>query len=213
MSRITVLGGTGYAGAAIVAEAARRGHQVTAVARRRPADPVPEVTYVAGSVEDEAVLAAAADADVIVVALAPRGPLAGRVRPIVGRVAELAQARGVRLGVVCGAGSLLAGPGGPRILDGAGFPPAFHSEAAEMAAVLDDLLASDAGLDWFSVSPALGFGAHNPGTARGVYRVGTDFPVVDDAGASDISAPDFALAILDEIETPSHRRRRFTVGY
>ncbi|MBQ1019209.1 hypothetical protein KBX71_15230 [Micromonospora sp. D93] len=30
MSRVTVIGGTGYAGSAIVAEAAARGHRVTA---------------------------------------------------------------------------------------------------------------------------------------------------------------------------------------
>lgn len=39
MPHITVLGGTGYAGSAIVAEAASRGHQVVAVARRRPPSP------------------------------------------------------------------------------------------------------------------------------------------------------------------------------
>ena len=33
MARITILGGTGYAGAAIVAEAANRGHEVTSVSR------------------------------------------------------------------------------------------------------------------------------------------------------------------------------------
>ena len=33
MSRIAVIGGTGYAGSAIVAEAAARGHQVSALSR------------------------------------------------------------------------------------------------------------------------------------------------------------------------------------
>ena len=32
----------------------------------------------------------------------------------------------------------------------------------------------------------------------------------DADGASTISADDLALAILDEIETPAHRRARFT---
>ena len=36
MSRITVIGGTGYAGAAIVAEAVKRGHEVLAIARNAP---------------------------------------------------------------------------------------------------------------------------------------------------------------------------------
>ena len=38
MSRITVIGGTGYAGAAIVAEAVKRGHEVLAISRKAPAD-------------------------------------------------------------------------------------------------------------------------------------------------------------------------------
>ena len=38
--------------------------------------------------------------------------------------------------------------------------------------------------------------------------------VVEDAeGTSYISGADFAIAIVDEIEQPTHRRERFTVGY
>ncbi len=43
MSRIIVIGGTGYAGSAIVTEAAARGHAVTAFSRSLPAEPVPGV--------------------------------------------------------------------------------------------------------------------------------------------------------------------------
>jgi uncharacterized protein YbjT (DUF2867 family) len=39
MARITVLGGSGYAGGAIVAEAAKRGHEVTSVSRTAVAAP------------------------------------------------------------------------------------------------------------------------------------------------------------------------------
>ena len=48
MTAITVIGGTGYAGAAIVAEAARRGHAVTAISRTAPGTPAEGVTYVTG---------------------------------------------------------------------------------------------------------------------------------------------------------------------
>ncbi len=33
------------------------------------------------------------------------------------------------------------------------------------------------------------------------------------AGKSHISIQDYAIAFLDEIETPKHVRRRFTVGF
>ena len=39
MARIKVLGGTGYAGAAVVREAAGRGHSVTFYSRRLPDEP------------------------------------------------------------------------------------------------------------------------------------------------------------------------------
>jgi uncharacterized protein YbjT (DUF2867 family) len=73
VSRITVIGGTGYAGSAIVAEAAARGHQVTALSRSLPGAPIPNVTYVQGDATDEATLSATIEgADVVVGALAPR---------------------------------------------------------------------------------------------------------------------------------------------
>ncbi|WP_152176331.1 NAD-dependent epimerase/dehydratase family protein, partial [Mycobacterium tuberculosis] len=40
MARIIVLGGTGYAGRHIVAEAVSRDHAVVAISRSTPADPV-----------------------------------------------------------------------------------------------------------------------------------------------------------------------------
>ena len=56
MFRIVVIGGTGYAGSAIVAEAAVRGHEATAFSRSAPAAPVPGVHYVQGDATDEAAL-------------------------------------------------------------------------------------------------------------------------------------------------------------
>ncbi|HLT68264.1 MAG TPA: NAD-dependent epimerase, partial [Microbacterium sp.] len=92
-------------------------------------------------------------------------------------------------------------------------PDAFKTEAAEMAAVLDDLRASDASLDWFYVSPAAGFGAFAPGEKTGTFRVGGDVLLADADGNSFISGADFATAVVDEIEQPAHRRTRFSVAY
>ena len=57
------------------------------------------------------------------------------------------------------------------------------------------------------------FGAFNPGEARGMYRVGGDVLLADENGVSDISGADLGRAVVDEIETPAHRRARFTVAY
>src|SRR3954470_5787443 len=85
MTRITVLGGTGYAGSHIVREAAGRGHDVVAVSRNRVAEPVEGVTYRAGDVLDGAFLdQVVADAEVVVETLSPRGELTGRLEEVVG---------------------------------------------------------------------------------------------------------------------------------
>ncbi|GAA1022591.1 NAD-dependent epimerase [Acrocarpospora pleiomorpha] len=214
MARITVIGGTGYAGAAIVREAAARGHEVTAYSRNAPADPVTGVRYRQGSVLDDAVRARSVEeADVIVSALSPRGELAGELVAVDTRLGELAAAAGARFGVIGGFSSLRLAPGGPRIVEGGEVPPQFAAEAEEMATVADALLAVPESLDWFYVSPAAEYGAHVPGEAIGAFRTGGDVAFFDDGGKSAISGPDFATAVVDEIERPKHHRAHFSVAY
>ncbi len=216
MTRITVLGGTGYAGRNIVRVAAERGHTVTAYSRNEPASPVEGVEYRTGDVQDpEVIRAAVTGTDVVVSAVSPRGELegTGKLRGIEQRVAEEAARAGVRFGVVGGAGSLFVSEGGPRVADTPEFPDAIKPEAAELAAVLEDLQSSAAELDWFYVSPAGGFGEWAPGEATGTYRTGGDVLLVDESGESQISGADFADAVVSEIEHPEHRRERFTVAY
>ena len=101
--KITVLGGTGYGGAAVVAEAAKRGHQVTAVSRRPPAQPIENVTYVTGNLVDPDFLQrAVAGADVVFEALSPRGDMAEQAEIVFGEVGRLAAGQGFRFGVLGG---------------------------------------------------------------------------------------------------------------
>ncbi|MFB4312251.1 NAD(P)-dependent oxidoreductase [Actinomadura sp. GTD37] len=215
MSRITVLGGTGYAGSAIVAEAAARGHQVTALSRSLPEAPIPDVTYVQGDATDEATLAAVIEgSDVVVGALAPRGPLAGAFRDVYRAVARLADAAGVPLFVVGGYSSLRPAPGADRFVTDLGHIPAeLHDEIrAGAALIIEDLPAAPATLDWVFVSPALRFGARMPGERLGRYRLGADVAVQPDGGGA-ISAADYALGFLDLIEKGDHRRAQVNLGH
>jgi putative NADH-flavin reductase len=217
VSRITVIGGTGYAGSALVAEAAARGHQVTALSRSQPAEPIPNVTYTAGDATDEATLSSAiTGADIVVDAIAPRGP-AGHARDVHRTIARLADAAGVRLFIVGGASSLRPAPGAGRFVTDPShlsvIPADLHDEIRDGAAfIIEDLPATPATLDWVYVSPALKFGAHAPGERLGHYRLGDDVSAAPEDGGA-ISAADYALGFLDLIEKGEHHRTQANLAH
>lgn len=214
MTRISVLGGTGYGGSAVVREAARRGHDVTAVSRTAPTEPVPGVRYVSGSVLDPDVLSqAVSEADVVFEALSPRGDMAGKVEQVFDDLLSLAEKSGTRVGVLGGASSLLVSPDGPRLLDVEPPSPEVRPEVELGIHKLETLRQSSEALDWFYVSPAAEFGAWVPSTETGRYRTSDDLLLKNADGTSEISAGDLAIAVLDEIERPTHRRQRFHVAH
>jgi uncharacterized protein len=215
MSRIVVIGGTGYAGSAIAKEAASRGHQVTSFSRSAPDAPVVGIDYVEGDATDEAALGSAiSGADVVVAALAPRGPLAEPFREVNRTIARLADAAGARLFVVGGYSSLRPAPGEPRFVeDLSHVPEEIHAEVlAGAALIIEDLPATPDSLDWVFVSPALGFGSFAPGEQTGEYRLGDEVAVKPDDGG-EISAPDYARGVVDLIEADDHHRAHVNLAH
>lgn len=211
MTAITVVGGTGYAGAAIVAEAARRGHTVTAISRTAPGTQVEGVEYVTGdltrSVPD------IAGAEVVVAALSPRGDNAGKLGDAYRSLAQAAAANGARFVGIGGFSSLRPAEGAPRFVEGDDLPPEFAAEAREMNDILTDLATGSVDVDWLFVSPAAEFGSHVPGEALGRHRVSGEVALFDQDGKSAISGADFARAVLDEIETPTRHRAQIHFAY
>ncbi|MBO1902229.1 NAD(P)H-binding protein [Leucobacter weissii] len=213
MSTIVVIGGTGYAGSSIVREAVRRGHEVVAVSRNAPADPVEGVRYEQGAAADS--LPLIAGADVVVGALSPRAGSEGTLVESYRSIARAAADTGARLFVIGGFGSLRPAPGAPRFADGGEFPEEYAAEAKELAAVLDALEATPERVDWVFVSPAGVYGAYTPqGEPRGAYRTSTDGTALFDAeGDSAIEGADFALAVVDAIERGEHHRAHLHFAY
>jgi len=84
----------------------------------------------------------------------------------------------------------------------------YESEARAGGVFLDRLRA-EKDLDWTFLSPSALFQA---GQRTGTFRLGKDELLVNDKG-SNISFEDFAIALVDEVESPKHSRQRFTVGY
>ncbi|MFJ6652855.1 NAD(P)-dependent oxidoreductase [Microbacterium sp. NPDC091313] len=213
MTRIAVIGGTGYAGSHLVKEALDRGHTVVSIARSVPAERVEGATYLEGSILDVTDLVHKLEGvEVVVSAVAPRGDMAGKVRPA---IAELIAAlpENVRVGIIGGAGGSLVAPGGARVVDTDGFGEDYKPEALEAIGVLEDLRSGTGGREWFYIHPAGGFGVWAPGERTGQYRDGGEVIVTDDKGESFISGPDLAVAIVDEIEDPQHVNGNFAVGY
>jgi putative NADH-flavin reductase len=215
MTKIVVLGGTGFAGSHIVREALSRGWEAVAVARHLPAEKVPGATYAEIDIADASDLGhVTRDADALVVALRAAAPLgAGTLADAVPPLLAAAGKNQSRLAVIGGAGSSLVAPGGPRLVDTPDFPEAYKHGALSHSAVLDQLRGTETDVDWFYVSPAAVFGAGTDIAPRGTYRTGGDQLVVAADGTSSIAGEDLARAVVDEIEHPAHHRERFTIGY
>jgi uncharacterized protein len=144
----------------------------------------------------------ASEADVAVSAIGP-SRTGGDRRAYLAQVRNLAETLGgSRLIVVGGAGSLLVD--GRRLVDDPAFPEIYRAEALIAAEALDFLRGLGDGVDWTYVSPAP---VIQPGQRTGSYKTAADSP----AGES-ISAEDYAVALIDEIEKPAHRHQRFTVA-
>lgn len=202
--KVTVLGASGRAGSEIVKELARRGHQVTGVARNPARIPTGDgITAVSGDVNDPTALTAllkGAEAVVSAIMFTDTDP---------DKLIAAVKTAGVpRYLVVGGAGSLEAAPG-LKVIDTPDFPEAYKAEASAGGRFLDRLR-TEADLDWTFLSPSAVF----DGSARtGQFRLGGDALLVGADGHSGISFPDYAIAMVDEIEAPQHSRQRFTVGY
>ncbi|SDN47329.1 hypothetical protein SAMN04489726_6765 [Allokutzneria albata] len=187
-------------------EARSRGHSVTGVTRDTSRHPGLRRGN-AANVED--VVALSAGQDLVISATRPapgREPeLVTTTKAVLAGLAET----GVRLLMVGGAASLTV-PGTDRtVLDDPGLPP----EIRAIAEACDSQLAvcqAETVVDWAYLSPPA---LLEPGVRTGRYRLGRDELIVDAEGNSAISMEDFAVALLDEAETPRHHRTRFTVGY
>jgi putative NADH-flavin reductase len=115
-----------------------------------------------------------------------------------------------RLVVVGGAGSLEVAPG-KQLVEQPGFPVPWKPVALAHRDALAVYRASgEPSVEWTYVSPAA---LIQPGQRTGKYRIGGDQLLVDAKGESRISAEDYAVAVVDELETRAHPRARIGVAY
>lgn len=208
--KVVLFGASGMIGSRVLAELVRRGHTVTAVARHpEKVKAAGSVTAVQGDVTDAASVASLAQgADAAISAYSPPQTSPGMVMDATHALLKgLAKAGVRRLIVVGGAGSLEVAPG-LQAVDAPDFPAAWKPIALAHRDVLPVLKQAD--IDWSYFSPA---GLIEPGLRTGKFRVDGTRLVVNDHGESKISAEDYAVALVDELENPQHIRKQFTAGY
>ncbi|MEV0287072.1 NAD(P)H-binding protein [Kribbella sp. NPDC050820] len=192
MGKILVIGARGRAGRAAVEEARRRGHEVTAVARTTEGG----VDLVAGDVTDAGRIAElAAGHDAVIAAVYDGGADPAVFFPKAAQ-ALIDGLRDTRL-IWVGLASILPGPDGVPLMDSGGCPQEYRSFFLAHQAALDTFAAST--LDWVSVAPAGDFNHADP-RRTGTYRFAPGDP------AALTSYADFAIALVDEYDRPTHHR-------
>jgi uncharacterized protein len=207
---IIIFGATGMIGQRIYSEATGRGHSVTVFARPQSQIkllPAPAKVVSGDITNPDNVARAAQGQSAVISALAPRGEIKDFVPLNQSLVAGIKKGGVRRLLVVGGAGSLEVAPG-VLLHDTPEFPKEWLGSAKIHAEVLNFLKNTD--LDWTYISPPA---LIQPGKKTGHYQRGEDRLLVDDKGKSEISAEDYAIALLDELETPRAIRKRITVAW
>lgn len=114
--------------------------------------------------------------------------------------------------VVGGAESLYVKPG-LQLIDTPEFPESVY-DGADAARKLLDNLKERKDVNWAFVSPPAVFTVKPVRYERtGKYRLGKDEVQVDKNGEpADITAPDLAVALVDDVEKKAHLFERFTVA-
>lgn len=219
---ILVYGATGRIGSLVVEEALERGHHVTAVSR----DPSQidrvhaGLSVVRGDLLDtHSIRSLVAGQDIVVVSVrgiigdskAPESALqflaAERLVPVL-RDMGVAAPRLIHVG---GAGSLEVGRG---VLYADKLPRLFLPKKLELEidgqVLALEFLRSVRDVAWTYITPPKNF---TNGDRTGEYRIGDDRMLEDRRGRSRISRADFAMALIDEVESGAHIRQRFSVAY
>lgn len=205
--KIAVVAANGKAGKLIVKEAVQRNMDVTAFVRSENATVAQEAV-----VKDIMDLTAEdlAGFDAVVDAFGAWTPeTLSQHSTTLEHLCDVLSGSQTRLLVVGGAGSLYVNPEHTiTVSEGPDFPEMFKPLASAMAAALADLRKRD-DVNWTYISPAGDFQAD--GDRTGEYILGGEELTLNDRGESIISYADYAIAMVDEIESGDHMRQLISV--
>ena len=216
MKKIILIGASGYVGSAIMNEALSRGMQVTAIVRHPEKITIKDanLTVKKGDVTDiDKIASLSKGADIIVSAynLGWNNPdIYEETLSVYPKILEAVKKSGVpRFLMVGGAGTLFVEPG-VRLIDSGMIPETILPGVKSLGEFYLNTLSKEKEVDWVFFSPAENL---FPGKRKGKFRLGKDNMIVDDQGESSVSVEDYAVAMIDEVEYPTHHYERFTIGY
>ncbi len=204
---IAVVAANGHSGQLIVKEALERGHDVTVFVRSENRTPAKKAV-----IKDIMELSAQdlEGFDAVVDAFGAWTPeTLPQHSTTLAHLSDILSGSDTRLLVVGGAGSLYLNPEHSlTVAQGPDFPEAFKPLALAMGAALTELRKRD-DVRWTYISPACDFQAE--GERTGEYILSGEELTVNERGESIISYADFAVAMLDEIESGNHVGQRISV--
>lgn len=216
MEKIVLIGASGFVGSAILMEALKRGHQVTAVVRNPDKITVSHPLLIVKKADvslADTVAIICRGADAVISAYNPgwsNPDIYEETLIVYPAILEGVKKSGVkRFLMVGGAGYLFVAPG-VRVVDTGVIPNSILGGVRSLGKFYLDTLLIEKDIDWVFFAPA---GSLVPGSRTGKFRLGKDNLVVDTKGDSKISIEDYAMAMVDELEKPAHHCERFTIGY
>ena len=205
--KIAVVAANGKAGQLIVREAVERGNDVTAFVRSKNRTVAENVV-----VKDIMDLTPRdlVGFDAVVDAFGAWAPeTLPRHSTTLAHLCDILSGTDTRLLVVGGAGSLYVNPEHTMtVSETPDFPEMFKPLASAMAEALSDLRERD-DVRWTYISPAGDFQAE--GERTGEYILAGEELTLNDRGESIISYADYAIAMVDEIESGDHIQQRISV--
>lgn len=207
--KIAVIGATGKQGSLILAEAIKRGHDVTAIVRKDNGKINDKANILVRDIFDIS-YEDLKDFEVVIDAL---GFWTEETMPLhyksIKHFADVLSGKPNRLLVVGGAGSLYVDADlKTRLMDTEDFPESFMSVAVNMGKSYDEIKNRN-DVKWTYLSPAANFVAD--GKRTGSYKIGGDVLTLNEEGQSEISYADYALAMVDEAENANFVQKRFSV--
>lgn len=210
--KIALIGITGKIGMPIAEAALRRGHEVTAIVRRKP-ELKGSLGALPNSIVDLFDHATLTDAirghDVLASAYGPAPEAISSLLEVTKALIAAARGAGIkRVLVVGGAGSLEVAPG-VQLVDAPTFPEMYRPYALAHREALGLLRAAD-DLDWTFFAPAAEIG---PGDKIGHFRIAAGKLITNASGRSQISYADYADAFVSEIENGVYRQQIVTAAY